>query len=481
MKKKLYASFFLFSVISMLLWLQVMTAGAADFRTGRESTEANKIDGIRITAIDVGKGDCILVESDTGTIMIDAGFENTSDKVLSFLSDQGIEKIDVLIVSHYDKDHVGGAAELIRNVSVGRVYLPDYTGTSKKYKNMMEALEETKVSYRLISRESGFRLGEASWKLYPSGIPFDGDNDNDCSLAASVRCHQSSALFAGDLEEDGIAYFVRQYRMLKPFDILKMPHHGNDEDNTGDLLALVDPKIAIITDGQERRASGKTLDLLAERNVKIYSSAENGTITVCGRNNGEYTVEIESSERPGIPDRSGEWRYKLSEDGTVTITAYEGREAFLSIPTKIDGYPVTGIGDSAFYNCRDIKKVDIPEGVTDIGASAFSWCINLERAALPESLASLAAAAFSWCYSLESIAIPNNIRVIEDAAFTRSGLKEVTIPADVKSFGDSCFSHCKKLGMIHFMGTETRWNEIKKDKDWNKKSNADMKIEYASR
>ncbi|MBQ1423766.1 MAG: leucine-rich repeat protein [Lachnospiraceae bacterium] len=479
MKRKLYTSIFLLAIAVMLLPAQVITA-AAELKPGREGIASDSKEELRITAIDVGKGDCILVETDDGTVMIDTGFEKTSEDVLSFLSEKGVEKLDVLIISHYDKDHVGGAADVIRNVPVGRVYLPDYTGTGKKYKKMMEALEEVKVPYRLISRESGFRLGDAYWKLYPSGIPFDGDNDNDCSLAASVRCGQSSALFAGDLEEDGIASFVSKYRVLRPFDILKMPHHGNNEDNTDGLLALADPKIALITDGHERRASGKTLELLAERNAEVYSSVEDGTITVRGYDNGEYIVETGITERPGIPDQSGEWRYKLSEDGTAAVTAYEGSEAVISIPPEIDGYPVTAVGPSAFYNCRGLKKVSIPEGVTDIGASSFSWCTDLEEADLPASLSSVGEAAFSWCYSLESIVIPDNVPVIEDAVFTRSGLKEATIPAGVESLGDSSFSHCKKLGTIRFMGTEEQWNGIKKDKDWNKKSNAGMKIEYVS-
>ena len=196
--------------------------------------------------------------------------------------------------------------------------------------------------------------------------------------------------------------------------------------------------------------------------------------------NGEYIVETGITERPGIPDQSGEWRYKLSEDGTAAVTAYEGSEAVISIPPEIDGYPVTAVGPSAFYNCRGLKKVSIPEGVTDIGASAFSWCTALEEADLPASLSSVGEAAFSWCYSLESIVIPDNVPVIEDAVFTRSGLKEATIPAGVESLGDSSFSHCKKLCTIRFMGTEEQWNGIKKDKDWNKKSNAGMKIEYVS-
>ncbi|MBR3525783.1 MAG: leucine-rich repeat protein [Lachnospiraceae bacterium] len=478
MKKKLYRSIFLLVLAAMLLPAQIMTAAAAELRPGRAGTASDSKEELTITAIDVGKGDCILVETNDATVMIDTGYEKTSEDVLSYLSENGVEKLDVLIISHYDKDHVGGAADVIRSVPVGRVYLPDYTGTGKKYKKMIEALEEVKVPYRLISRESGFRLGGAYWKLYPSGVSFDGDNDNDCSLAASVRCGQSSALFAGDLEEDGIAYFVSKYKALRPFDILKMPHHGNNEDNTGELVALAYPKIALITDGHERRASGKTLELLAERKVEVYSSAEGGTITVRGKDNGEYVVETAITEQPGIPDQSGEWRYELSEDGKAAITAYEGSEDVLSIPAEIDGHPVTGIGPSAFYNCRDLKKVSIPEGVTDIGASAFSWCTDLEEADLPAGLSTIGEAAFSWCYSLESIVIPDSIRVIDDAVFTRSGLKEATIHAGVESLGDSSFSHCKKLGTIRFMGTEEQWNGIKKDKDWNKKSNTDMKIEY---
>ena len=475
--KKIRLSLFLFTSFIMLFLLQALTAAAAAPGTGKEADSKN---GLTITAIDVGKGDCILVESGECTVMIDAGYEKTSGDVLSWLSEHGVEKLDVLIISHFDKDHVGGAADVIRNVPTERVYLPDYIGTSKKYKNMMAALEETKVPYRQVSKESGFRLGDMSWKLYPSGISFDGDNDNDCSLAASVRCGFSSAFFAGDLEEDGIASFLEKYKVLRSFDILKMPHHGNHEDNTEDLLALVKPKIALITDGNERRASGNTLDLLKEQNAKVYSSAENGTIIVRSQKDGEYTVETEVTQRPGTPDKSGEWRYVLTKEETAVITGYEGGKASLDIPSEIDGYPVTGIGPSAFYNCRNLKKLSIPEGVTDIGPSAFSWCTNLEEVKLPDSLKSIDEAAFSWCFALLRIDIPDGIREVADAVFTRSGLTEATLPAGIESFGDSSFSHCKKLAVIHFKGSREQWDEIKKDKDWNKKSHADMEIEYSS-
>lgn len=479
MKQRFRAALFILAAACMLFRPQLITA-AAGLRVPQEAVSANSKANLTITSIDVGKGDCILVETHDGTVMIDTGYENTSDRVLSWLTEHEIEKIDVLIISHYDKDHVGGAADVIRHVPIGQVYLPDYTGTSKKYKNMMAALEETKVPYSQVSTESSFRLGNAAWRLYPSGIAYDGNNDNDCSLAATVRCRKNSALFAGDLEKDGIKYFVSEYSTLRPVDILKLPHHGVDEDNTDDLIALADPKIAFVTDAQERRISGKILDLLAERSADVFSCVEYGTIVLTGAEDGTYTIEAERPNRPGVPDKSGEWRYELSEDKTASITEYLGSETTLSIPAKLDGYPVTGIGDSAFFNRRELTGVSIPEGVTDIGISAFAWCTGLEEVSLPNGLESMGEAAFACCTSLEKIDIPDSIHSIGYAVFTGCGLKEATIPAGVESLGDSSFSHCKELETIHFKGTKDQWEMIEKDKSWNKKSNAAVKIDYGS-
>ena len=168
---------------------------------------------------------------------------------------------------------------------------------------------------------------------------------------------------------------------------------------------------------------------------------------------------------------------ELKPSCSAVITRYEGKDASVSIPSRIDGHPVTAVGDSAFYNCRELKKLSIPKGITHIGASAFSWCTNLAVVSLPEGLESIGEGAFSWCYALGSIVIPDGIREIADSVFTRCGLTEATIPAELESLGDSSFSHCKKLAVIHFKGSSEQWERIRKDKDWNKKSNAAMEIE----
>ena len=90
-----------------------------------------------ITSIDVGKGDCILIQTgdrnDPVTVMIDTGYKETADDVLNYLRKQDINKLDALIITHYHKDHVGGAAAILKGVPVGKVYMPDYEGTKKVY------------------------------------------------------------------------------------------------------------------------------------------------------------------------------------------------------------------------------------------------------------------------------------------------------------------------------------------------------------
>ena len=65
-------------------------------------------EGVRMTTVDVGKGDCILVQAGASSVLIDTGYENTSSKVVSYLRGQGVSRIDYLVVTHYDRDHVGG-------------------------------------------------------------------------------------------------------------------------------------------------------------------------------------------------------------------------------------------------------------------------------------------------------------------------------------------------------------------------------------
>ena len=278
------------AVLLALLTLAVLTAGCAK-RDDQTATDA--AEQLRVTFIDVGKGDCILLEKDGVFALIDAGYEDTSDDVISFLKKQGVETLDAFIVTHYDKDHVGGAAAVAQAFAVKQCYLPGYTGHSKYYTALMKAIVERDLTYRQVTEDVSFTLSDVTVDIFASSVEYvyDGTeegNDNDASLVISAVYGQDSYLFAGDLEKAGVSAFLAADRGT--YDVVKMPHHGNAKKNTDDFIEAVRPKIAVITDGADDPAEEKTLNLLAQAGAKTYRTAEIGTITVISEGSGTYTV-----------------------------------------------------------------------------------------------------------------------------------------------------------------------------------------------
>ena len=284
-----------FAFITVCAALFICACSPAAQTTAAVAADETEEELFRITSIDVGKGDCLLVQTGSHNVVIDSGYNSTSDIVIDHLKKCGIEDLDAMIISHYDKDHVGGADEIIENFSVSKLYLPDYAGTGKGYKNMMKAAQKAGVSFESVKDDSSFSLGDAEYCLYPSTLKFTGDDDNDMSLAASVRYHGYSALFTGDMEDEEMSGFIAGHEEgFEKCDILKMPHHGSSDEMTQALIVMVSPDIVLVTDGKKRKMEEELRTLLDEKRIKYYTSLKDGTITVTGGEEPKYTVTTTS-------------------------------------------------------------------------------------------------------------------------------------------------------------------------------------------
>ena len=114
---------------------------------------SQRLPTLTVTFFDVGKGDCILLECDGHAAMIDAGFDNTANNILSALADKGIDTLDFLLLTHMDKDHVGGADKFLENLTIGAVYAPDYEKDAKQYQQYVDALAKLKSRCSRRSRQ----------------------------------------------------------------------------------------------------------------------------------------------------------------------------------------------------------------------------------------------------------------------------------------------------------------------------------------
>ena len=250
--------------------------------------------GERISVIDVGKGDCILLQVGSSAALVDAGYDDTSDEILSYLRESNVDHLKFLVITHYDKDHIGDVRALGEQLDIGMVYLPGYEGADKNYRSLMTAIDKAGLPTQSVEKELSLDLGGAEFRILPSRVEYvadagDGEgNDNDCSLVTTLRNSGDSYLFAGDLEEEGIEAYLDE--RLGHFDVLKVSHHGRKASNTEDFLADVQPKIAVITDSYDDPASKKTLKMLDKAGADVHRTGESGTIVIEGDGAGKYAV-----------------------------------------------------------------------------------------------------------------------------------------------------------------------------------------------
>lgn len=148
--------------------------------------------------------------------------------------------------------------------------------------------------------------------------------------------------------------------------------------------------------------------------------------------------------------RSGDYLYDINcggDETTITIERYLGNETVIEVPSEIDGYTVTRLGDSCFQN-SSITKITIPETVKEIYSFAFSGCSRLAEVNLPESLEVIDFCAFVGC-AFETIKLPSNLKHITWGVFSGcSNLKEVDIPETVTYIGWYAFQSCSALKSV---------------------------------
>jgi len=220
--------------------------------------------GTEIIILDVGKADAIIITDGETTALIDTGENKDGKKILACLLEKNIHALDVMIITHFDKDHVGGADVVLEGIPVGAVYDAYYEPDTKQYQQYIEAIKATGTPRYRVTASMALPLSLGTLTLLPSFL--SSTDDNDMSLVVSMTAAQHTYLFAADattarmegLLSDGIGQH----------DFIKMPHHGRYYSNLPALLDAVNPSIAAITDSDKNPASDQTLALLSTRGIE---------------------------------------------------------------------------------------------------------------------------------------------------------------------------------------------------------------------
>ena len=240
-----------------------------------ESGTDEESSGLSVTILDVGKADCIVIEDGENVVVIDAAEDEDYAIVDGFLKESKIEKIDYLIITHYDKDHVGGAAQLIKDYNVENVVEPNYEKDSKHVVRYRQALDEKEIIPTKLKEDIMIEFSEFELQLFPTKIVFEDDNNH--SIIAVVEYSDKKLLFMGDAEKERISEFLESN--TSTYDFIKMPHHGRFNKMTESLIQKTQPKQAVITCSKKHPAEESTLEILEKYNV-ITDKTVDGSVNI---------------------------------------------------------------------------------------------------------------------------------------------------------------------------------------------------------
>lgn len=232
-----------------------------------------------ITAFDVGQEQCILLRAEGITAMVDCGGdegdENGEAVARSLLMD-GIPYLDVLVLTHFDTDHVCGVEQLLSRVSVGQLFVPMAESSNNRAEIYVLA-QEYGITVTEVTSTTTIEFSTGILQLLP---PEDPMQDN-ASLAALMTVDDYDILITGDMNISGERYLLHTYD-LPDLEVLVAGHHGSKYSTATELLTRTAPDVVIISVGENSygHPSSEALGRIAACGATIYRTDLDGTVTI---------------------------------------------------------------------------------------------------------------------------------------------------------------------------------------------------------
>lgn len=239
--------------------------------------DANNENNLHVYYIDVGQADSILITNENHSILIDAGNNEDENTVVNFIKDKGITNLDYAVGTHPHEDHIGGMDDVINNIDIDKIYLPEIQTNTKTYQDVLEAIKNKNKKIKSFRKGDKFSVGEAEFEVMTDSI-LDKNNLNLSSNIIRMTFNGTSFLFTGDAETEN-----EKTINWEQTDVLKVGHHGSTTSTSQKFLNQIKPKYAIISVGKNNdygHPKEKILERLKKVGSEIYRTDECGTIEI---------------------------------------------------------------------------------------------------------------------------------------------------------------------------------------------------------
>ena len=243
------------------------------------SATAQTSTNVTIKFIDVGQGEAILIALPEKTVLIDAGPTGSAPKIAQVLQELGRNKIDYLVATHPDEDHIGGMADIISNTQIGTIYAPNKTNNTATYRKFLTAIQNNNLQITLaeagtiIDQTDAYKL-EILWPTKDANFP----DTNDYSVIIKLTVGTKTFLFTGDAPTSAILDANPDH-----IDVLKLSHHGSRTGTNEQLVRRLSPTYAVLSyalDNSYGHPMQSVLNALHKHSVEVWGTGANGTITI---------------------------------------------------------------------------------------------------------------------------------------------------------------------------------------------------------
>ena len=269
-------------LLTSLLILVLVVVACSPARSSRPTNPPSAAKPeVTVVFFDVGDaGDGFLVSTREGKhMLVDGGGRNSG--IVGALRARKVSRIDALVATNPDADHIGGLIGVLKAMPVGEVWLSGDTNTTIAFEDFLKAVEASKASVHTARRGDNIRLGSLQVPVLNPAEPMFPDRNNN-SVVLRLAIGSVSFLLTGDMEAEAEARLVQSEINLRST-VLKLGHHGSRTSTSAPFLAAVRPEVAVYQAGVNNRYGHphpETLAALTNASVRVYGTGKNGVIVI---------------------------------------------------------------------------------------------------------------------------------------------------------------------------------------------------------
>lgn len=339
----------------MAIVMMLLLAGCTEM----VETNAPAVAGKEMTVhfIDVGQGDSIFIQAPNGkTMLVDAGVKGAGKTVVDYLRAQGVQKLDYVVATHPDADHIGGLIAVLNSISIKEFIDSGKIHTSQTYEEMLTLIHDKNIRYTVPAAGDTLALDpEVNVEVLASDE--NASDNNDASIVLRVAYNNISFLLMGDADQ-GIEQQLVKSGVDVEATILKAGHHGSNTSSSPDFIEAVSPLATILSYGQDNKYGHphvEVVDVLKQANSDLYGTAESGTIVV--KTDG-VTYDINAEQWTGIGATSA---ITLPKSGKVELVSKDLQSEVVAIQNtskeavNLQGWQLISVEGNQSFNFPNIQ------------------------------------------------------------------------------------------------------------------------------